>query len=178
MCHHSEHAIGVVFCCATLQVAVKVLDSNAITRRDALTGLSLEVLLAERLRHPFIVNTKAWALVHGQVRGMLLCGPPCALPAVCIPSSTSCCLPTYSSTALAQTTPHLPLQYRHTADCYHCLCAAHPWMCRGRCRRARHAWGSPGALGSIPTWDRTASPCLLTTLSSTRSRTAWLGLQK
>lgn len=55
--------------CACLQVAVKVLDANAITRRDALTGLSLEVLLAERLRHPFIVNTKAWALVHGQVRG-------------------------------------------------------------------------------------------------------------
>jgi hypothetical protein len=104
--------------CACLQVAVKVLDANAITRRDALTGLSLEVLLAERLRHPFIVNTKAWALVHGQVRGGGgggVEGPlvPCQL-CVSLHPHHVVCRRTCQVHLVAQAAPHLPLKYRHS----------------------------------------------------------------
>jgi hypothetical protein len=50
-----------------LQVAVKVLDSNAIAKRDLATGLSLEGLLTENLNHPNIVRTLAWAVISGLV---------------------------------------------------------------------------------------------------------------
>jgi hypothetical protein len=53
-------------CC--LQVAVKVLEGDAVLRRDAY-GLCLEALLGERFKHPNVVATHAFAVVTGKVSG-------------------------------------------------------------------------------------------------------------
>eukprot|EP00879_Flechtneria_rotunda_P001352 GHRR01001502.1.p1 GENE.GHRR01001502.1~~GHRR01001502.1.p1 ORF type:complete len:1180 (+),score=462.14 GHRR01001502.1:255-3794(+) len=50
------------------KVAVKVLDGSAVLRRDEVTGFSLEALLSERLNHPNVVRTLAWAVVTGEGR--------------------------------------------------------------------------------------------------------------
>lgn len=44
-----------------------MLESDAVLRREAVTGLCLEALLGERLRHPNVVATLAWAVVTGKV---------------------------------------------------------------------------------------------------------------
>lgn len=51
------------------QVAVKVLESDCVLRREASTGLCLEALLGEKFKHPNIIRTLAWAVVTGKVRG-------------------------------------------------------------------------------------------------------------
>lgn len=50
------------------KVAVKVLESEAVTRRDPATGASLEAVLSRGLCHPNIVQTLAWKEVRGQAR--------------------------------------------------------------------------------------------------------------
>ena len=47
---------------------MKVLDSDAVLRRDLASGLSLEALLSSELHHPNIITTFTWAEVHGKVR--------------------------------------------------------------------------------------------------------------
>jgi hypothetical protein len=47
---------------------VKVLDGDAVLRRDAASGLCLEALLGQQLQHPNIVRTMAWAVITGEVR--------------------------------------------------------------------------------------------------------------
>lgn len=49
------------------QVAVKVLESDSVLRREAMTGLCLEALLGEKFKHPNIISTLAWAVVTGKV---------------------------------------------------------------------------------------------------------------
>lgn len=50
------------------KVAVKVLDGDAVLRRDASSGLCLEALLGQTLQHPNIVRTMAWAVITGEER--------------------------------------------------------------------------------------------------------------
>lgn len=50
------------------QVAVKVLDDCDVIKRDLATGMSLEGLLAEKLHHPHIVTTLAFAVVEGEAQ--------------------------------------------------------------------------------------------------------------
>jgi hypothetical protein len=38
-----------------------------VLRREAATGLCLEALLGEKLRHPNVISTLAWAVVTGKV---------------------------------------------------------------------------------------------------------------
>ena len=47
-----------------------MLDSNSIAKRDQATGLSLEGLLTENLKHPNIVRTMAWAVINGHVSAL------------------------------------------------------------------------------------------------------------
>lgn len=66
----AQAALGAMSCilCGWLQVAVKVLDGDAVLRRESATGLCLEALLGEQLKHPNVVATLAWAVVTGKVR--------------------------------------------------------------------------------------------------------------
>ena len=47
---------------------MKVLDGDAVLRRDASSGLCLEALLGQTLQRPNIVRTMAWAVITGEVR--------------------------------------------------------------------------------------------------------------
>ncbi|KIZ03647.1 Mitogen-activated protein kinase kinase kinase [Monoraphidium neglectum] len=50
------------------RVAVKVLEADAVLRRDPVTGATLEAVLSKALSHPNIVSTLAWRIVHGEAR--------------------------------------------------------------------------------------------------------------
>ncbi|KAI8472786.1 MAG: hypothetical protein J3K34DRAFT_519492 [Monoraphidium minutum] len=50
------------------KVAVKVIDGDAVLRRDPETGASLEAVLSLSLAHPNIARTLAWRTVHGEHR--------------------------------------------------------------------------------------------------------------
>lgn len=63
-CGYGQHVSHLLL----LQVAVKVLDGEAVLRREAATGLCLEALVGEQLKHPNVVSTLAWAVVTGKVR--------------------------------------------------------------------------------------------------------------
>lgn len=53
-------------------VAVKVLEPDAVARRDPATGACLEAVLSEGLSHPNVVRTLAWRVVTGEVRGVVV----------------------------------------------------------------------------------------------------------
>lgn len=63
----AAHLMHTAWHCVGVQVAVKVLDGDAVLRRESATGLCLEALLGEQLKHPNVVSTLAWAVVTGQV---------------------------------------------------------------------------------------------------------------
>jgi len=48
-------------------VAVKVLEADAVTRRDPVTGVSMEAVLSVTLSHPNVVHTLQWRVMHGDV---------------------------------------------------------------------------------------------------------------